>query len=82
MVERLVETEVTMLVHPTYLDPPGRLRFPRYYFVNSIGASLECTVAFMSLIHGGLFDRHDLNDLAIEQHAWVLFGRQNADPYG
>ena len=59
MVEQLVEAQVAMLIHPTYLDPPGRLRFPRYYFVNSIGASLECTVAFMSLIHGGLFDRHD-----------------------
>jgi len=67
MVEQLVDAEITMLIHPTYLDPPGRLRFPRYYFVNSIGASLECTVAFMSLIHGGLFDRHDDVKMVIVQ---------------
>jgi aminocarboxymuconate-semialdehyde decarboxylase len=67
MVEQLVSAGVAMLIHPTYLDPPGRLRFPRYYFVNSIGASLECTVAFMSLIHAGLFDRHEDPKIVIVQ---------------
>lgn len=67
MIEQLAEAGVSMLIHPTYLDPPGRLRFPRYYFANSIGASLECSVALMSLIHGALFDRHDDVKIAIVQ---------------
>lgn len=59
MIERVADAGMAMLLHPTYLDPPGRDRFPRYYFVNSVGASLECTVGLMSLIHSGLFDRRD-----------------------
>lgn len=58
VVGELIEAGLGIVIHPTYLDPPGALRMSRYYFTNSIGASLECTVALMSLIHGGLFDRH------------------------
>jgi aminocarboxymuconate-semialdehyde decarboxylase len=67
LLEMIVEADLAMVVHPTYLDPPGGSRFPRYYFVNSIGASLECTLALMSLIHGGLFDRHDNVRMVIVQ---------------
>jgi aminocarboxymuconate-semialdehyde decarboxylase len=55
----LADAGIPMVLHPTYLDPPGRERLSRYYLTNSIGASLECTVALMSLIHGGFFDRYE-----------------------
>ena len=59
LIELLIEADMAMVLHPTYLAPPGAERMPRYYFVNSIGASLECTVGLMSLIHSGVFDRHE-----------------------
>jgi aminocarboxymuconate-semialdehyde decarboxylase len=67
MVEQVIDAGLAMLLHPTYLDPPGAERFPRYYFTNSIGASLECTVGLMSLIHAGLFDRRADIKLAVVQ---------------
>lgn len=59
LIETAIESDLAMVLHPTYLNPPGALRMPRYYFTNSIGASLECTVALMSLIQAALFDRHE-----------------------
>jgi aminocarboxymuconate-semialdehyde decarboxylase len=67
LLERVIEAGLPIVLHPTYLDPPGRTRLSRYYLSNSIGASLECTVALMSLIHSGVFDRHDDVGLVVVQ---------------
>ena len=67
LIETAIDAGMTLVLHPTYLDPPGAARMPQYYFTNSIGASLECTVALMSLIHSGIFDRRSSIPLVVVQ---------------
>ena len=58
LLEQALERDIPLVVHPTYLHPAAPERFPRYYFANSFGAPLDAAVATMSLVHGGVLDRH------------------------
>lgn len=58
LLERALERDLAVVVHPTYLHPAAPDRFPRHYFANSFGAPLDAALAALSLAHGGVLDRH------------------------
>jgi aminocarboxymuconate-semialdehyde decarboxylase len=58
LLEQLLEADVVLVLHPTYLDGIGQDRLPRYYFANTFGAPMESAVAVLTLIHSGILDRN------------------------
>jgi aminocarboxymuconate-semialdehyde decarboxylase len=66
---------VAIMVHPVIWNKAGEERFPRYNFWNSFGAPLESSLAAMSLVHSGIFDRHpDIRILFTQGGGWIHFG--------
>jgi aminocarboxymuconate-semialdehyde decarboxylase len=75
IVEAAAEMGVAMMVHPVIWEKAGEERFPRYNFWNSFGAPLESSLAAMSLVHSGLFDRQpDIRILFTQGGGWIHFG--------
>lgn len=58
LIQQLMEADVVLALHPTYLDGIGKDRLPRYYFANTFGAPMESAVAVLTLIHSGILDRY------------------------
>ncbi len=66
---------VSIFVHPVIWGKAGEERFPRYSFWNSFGAPLESSLAAMSVVYSGLFDRHpDLDIMFTQGGGWIHFG--------
>ena len=66
---------VSICVHPTIWDKAADARLPRYSFANSFGAPLESSIAAMSLVYSGLFDRHpDVRVMFTQGGGWIHFG--------
>ena len=75
IIEEAARRGVAMMVHPVIWEKAGDTRFPRYNFWNSFGAPLESSLAAMSLVHSGLFDRHpDIKILFTQGGGWIHFG--------
>lgn len=75
IIEAAAKMGVAMMVHPVIWEKAGEDRFPRYNFWNSFGAPLESSLAAMSLVHSGLFDRHpDIRILFTQGGGWIHFG--------
>lgn len=66
---------LSIVVHPVIWGKAGEERFPRYNFWNSFGAPLESSLAAMSVVYGGLLDRHpDLRIMFTQGGGWIHFG--------
>jgi aminocarboxymuconate-semialdehyde decarboxylase len=75
IIEEAAKRGVAMMVHPVIWEKAGEERFPRYNFWNSFGAPLESSLAAMSLVHSGLFDRHpDIRIMFTQGGGWIHFG--------
>ena len=66
---------LSICVHPTIWDKAADAPLPRYSFWNSFGAPLESSLAAMSLVYSGLFDRHpDARIMFTQGGGWIHFG--------
>ena len=75
IIEAAAKMGVAIMVHPVIWNKAGEERFPRYNFWNSFGAPLESSLAAMSLVHSGIFDRHpDIRILFTQGGGWIHFG--------
>ena len=75
VIEEAAKMGVSICVHPTIWDKAADARLPRYSFANSFGAPLESSIAAMSLVYSGLFDRHpDVRVMFTQGGGWIHFG--------
>ncbi len=66
---------VSIFVHPVIWGKAGEERMPRYNFWNSFGAPLESSLAAMSVVYSGLFDRYpDVKIMFTQGGGWIHFG--------
>lgn len=66
---------LSIVVHPTSWGKIGEERLPRYNFSNTFGSPLEDSLAAMSVVYGGLLDRHpDARIMFSHGGGWIHFG--------
>lgn len=66
---------LSIVVHPTSWGKIGEDRLPRYNFSNSFGSPLEDSLAAMSVVYGGLLDRHpEARVMFSHGGGWIHFG--------
>lgn len=75
ILEEAARRGLAIMVHPVIWEKAGEQRFPRYNFWNSFGAPLETSLAAMSLVHSGFFDRHpEARVMFTQGGGWIHFG--------
>ena len=75
IIEQAAKMGLSICVHPTIWDKAADGRLPRYSFANSFGAPLESSIAAMSLVYSGFFDRHpDARVMFTQGGGWIHFG--------
>jgi aminocarboxymuconate-semialdehyde decarboxylase len=59
IIEEIAKENLSLSIHPEFFNKIGdKDRLMRHYFKSSIGAPAETSVAMLSLIYSGIFDRY------------------------
>lgn len=75
ILDAVCDAGAAIMIHASYFDRAGASRMASYDFGNSIGVPLEAGLSVMSLIYGGLFDRHpDARVGCCHGGGWVAYG--------